>query len=593
MITRKILTMLFGLFIIIAAQGKEELDSALYSRFTQLFNTADPDSTEAFYALTAQLEQFYKQQGQLEDYYNTKRIAVRYDADRGEYTKAIKRAHAALEEIKQNKAEEEQYSDMIFCSLGTTYIRQGNPRLAIHYFHQAEKYVTPADSSRYLHVYAGLAHAYVISDPDKAMELNEQLGEMLHLDSAYYKVYLAHKVQIYFYKGDKENFLKTVKEYEQLINDPTSPKYRYGEKTIGIMENAMLDNHSEVLHGLEELSGIGRADARIRILENMGRYDLALQEAHRRMEIQDSFTHDLLHENLEELEAEQNASEQQKKAAKEREFWLYVSIIALGFIIALVLSRYFIRRRYQKQIVKQNEELAVALDEAKESERMKATFIKHISHEMRTPLNIINGYTQIIADPNYELDEENREALLQAIDQNTTAMTNIINDLLEISLDGSKERYRRDEPIVVNDFCRAIMSHAEAKNNGRLELKYTSTLPSDYLIMSNRDGIERILKQLMKNARQFTEKGSIELFVCLTDDGDAIQFVVTDTGVGIPEEHQTQVFEQFYKVDSFKQGLGIGLPMSRKIAILLGGSLEIDKKYHDGTRMVLTIPTGV
>ena len=590
--TRKILTMAIGLIVAIATQAKEQPDSALYSRYTRLFNTNAPDSMETFYDLSAQLKQFYKQHGQLEDYYNAQRIEIRYEADRGEYANAIKKAHAALAELKQDK-EGEQYSDMIYCSLGSTYYRRGNPRLAIHYFNKALKYVTPTDSARYIHVYAGLAHAYIISNPDKALELNEHVGEMLKLDSAYYKVYLAHKVQIYFYKDDKANFLKTVKEYEQLISDPASPQYRYGEKMIGIMENAMTDNHSEVLRGLDEFSNdVGRMDARIRIYESLGREDLALQEAHRRMEVQDSFTHDLLHESQDELDAAQNMNELQRREAKEREFWLIVAIIALVFTIALIVSRYFIRRRYQKQILRQNEQLAIALDEAKESERMKTTFIQHISHEMRTPLNIINGYSQIIGDPNYELDDENRSQLLQAIDQNTAAMTSIINDLLVISNDSSKERYRRDEHIVVNDFCRSMMAHAEEKNNGRLELKFNSTLPDDFAIMSNRDGIERIIRQLMKNARIFTEHGSIELSVSQSADGINVYFTVTDTGIGIPEEHQEQVFEQFYKVDSFKQGLGIGLPMSRKIAILLGGSLEIDKGYHDGTRMILTIPTG-
>ena len=599
MITRKILAMAVGIFLSLTAQTKEQPDSALYSRHARLFNTFDQDSTAAFYDISAQLQRFYKQHGQLEDYYNLRRIEIRYEADRGQYANAIRKANAALAEIKEEK-EGRQYSDMIYCSLGNAYIRGGNPRMAIHCYNEALKYVTPADSSRYIHAYAGLAHAYIISDPDKALELNEHVGELLKLDSLYYKVYLAHKVQIYFYKGDKENFLKAAKVYEQLINDPASPKYQYGEKMIGIMENAMTDNHNEVLRGLEDLSNdVGRMDARIRIYESMGRQDLALQEAYRRIEVQDSFTHGMMHENLEELDEVQTINEQQRRATKEREFWMIVAIIALVFTIMLIVLRYFLRRRYQKQIMRQNEQikrqneqLEIALDEAKESERMKATFIQHISHEMRTPLNIINGYSQIIADPNYELDQENRDLLLQAIDQNTTAMTNIINDLLTISNDSSRERYHRDEHIVVNDLCHNMMSRAEEKNKGRLELKFNTALPNDFAILSNRDGIERIIRQLMKNSRIFTEQGSIELSVRLSDDGHNVQFAVTDTGIGIPEEHHEQVFEQFYKIDTFKQGLGIGLPMSRKIAILLGGSLEIDKNYHGGTRMILTIPTG-
>lgn len=591
--TRKMLILAVGLFLTLAVHAKKaQPDAALYDRYVRLFHTVDPDSSEVFYGLSAQLQQFHLRRGQLEEYYNIRRIEIRYEADRAEYLKAIKKANTILADMKGDK-EAEKYSDIIYCSLGTTYIRQGNHEMAIRYFREALKYVTPADSTRFVHAYAGLAHAYITHHPEKAWQLNERLGELIKMDSTYLKVYLAHKVQICFYRDDKENFLKAVKEYEALIKNPASPQYKYGENTIGIMENAMTDRHNEVLRTMDTLSSdVSRIDTRMRIYEKMGRQDLALKEAYRRMEIQDSFNNDLINENLNELNEALGITKLQEKAAKERELWMTVVIVLLVIAIALLVSRYLIRRRYQKQVMRQNEQLAIALDEAKESERMKANFVQHVSHEMRTPLNIINGYTQIIADPKYDLPQEDRETMLQAIEQNTAAMTATINDLLEISHETSKERYPRTNQIVVNDFCRSSMAYAEQKNNGRLKLGFHSSLPDDFTILSNHDGIERILRQLLKNALKFTEKGKVELSVYESTDGTSVHFAVTDTGVGIPEEYHTQVFEQFYKVDSFKQGLGVGLPMSRKVAIRLGGTLNIDKDYHGGTRMILTIPKG-
>ena len=591
--TRRIIIALAAITLTVPAtiQATERPDSALYGRYTRLFNTADPDSTPAFYALSAQVQQFYKQRHQTEDYYNARRIEVRYEADRGQYGNAIKRANEILVEMRNHNGDE-KYSDMVYCSLGATHYRRGDHRMAIHYYHEALKYVTPADSSRYIHACAGLAHAYVISDPDKAMKLNERLGELLHMDSTYYKVYLAHQVQIYFYKNDKPNFLEAVKAYEQLINNPRTAQYRYGDKIINVMENVMTDKHDAVFKGLEEFNDdVGRMDARIRIFESMGRQDLALQEAYKRMEMQDSFNHDMMHENMEELDAERALSELQRKAAKEREFWFIAAIVLLVISVILLVSRYLIRRRLQHQILRQNEQLEAALDEAKEVERMKTAFIQHVSHEMRTPMNIINGYSQIIADPNYELDDENRAQLIQAINQNTVAMTTTINDLLEISNDSSKERYPRDQHIVLGDFCRNIMRRAEEKNSGRLELKFTSMLPDDFVFYSNAEGLDRILKQLMKNARLNTESGSIWLDVRQTDDGKNLEFTVTDTGTGIPEEHHERIFEQFYKVDSFKPGLGVGLSVALKIAIRLGGTITLVKGYKGGARFVLSIPT--
>ena len=579
--------------MVLSMQARVEPDSALRDRFHRLFSAESPDSTEAFYKLSAQLQKFYKEHGQMEDYYHTRRIEVRYEADRHNFFDAIKKGNAILGEMKQN-GDAQKYGDIAYSSLGTVYNRQGNYEMAARYFNDALQTVSPADTIRFIHATAGLAHAYVITDPDRALQLNERLGELLRLDSTYYKVYLAHKVQIYFYKNDKPNFLQAMHDYESLLKRPDAPQYHYGEHTVGMMESAMTDKHDEVLRSLGEFAKHpGHLGAAIRIYDQIGRKDIALDELLRRMQQQDSFSNDLINENLTELYESLGINEMQRKVAKERQVWMTVVIVLLVVALGLIVSRYYMRRRLLRRIVKQNEQLEVALDEAKESARMKTAFIQHVSHEMRTPMNIINGYSQIIADPNYELDAENRAQLIQAIDQNTQAMTATINDLIEISSDNSKERYPRDQHIVLGDFCRNIMHKADAKNKGRLELKFTTNLPDDFVFYSNAEGLDRILKQLMKNARLNTESGSIWLDVSCTKDDACLEFTVTDTGCGIPEEHQDRIFEHFYKIDQFKPGLGVGLSTALKIAIRLGGSLVLVKGYKGGARFVLTIPTGL
>ena len=590
---KKLLILATGLFVVFIIQAKEQPDTSLYGRFQRLFSAESPDSTAAFFELSEQLQQFYKERGQMEDYYHTRRIEVRYEADRQNFFNAIKLGNSILAEMKQN-GDVEKYGDIAYAALGTVYNRQGNYEMAARYFNDALHIVTLADTIRFIHATAGLAHAYVITDPKRAEQLNDHLGELLQLDSTYYKVYLAHKVQIYFYKNDKPKFLEAVKEYEELLKRPNAPNYHFGEHTIGVMESAMTDKHDEVLRRLEEYDDRpSRLAAAIRIYQQIGRPDLALAELQRRMQQQDSFSNDLINDNLDELYETLGINELQRKAARERQFWMTIVIVLLILALALIVSRYYIRRRFQKQLLDQNEKLEVALDEAKEVERMKTAFIQHVSHEMRTPMNIINGYSQIIADPSYELDDENRAELIQAINQNTMAMTTTINDLLDIANDSSKDKYRRDQHIVLADFCRNVMKKAEAKNNGRLELKFTTNLPSDFVFYSNADGLDRILKQLMKNARLNTEQGSIWLDVACTKDDSSLEFTVTDTGCGIPEEHQEHIFDQFYKINSFKPGLGVGLSVALKIAIRLGGTLVLVKGYKGGARFVLTIPTGL
>ena len=298
----------------------------------------------------------------------------------------------------------------------------------------------------------------------------------------------------------------------------------------------------------------------------------------------------MLFNNINEINASAGIVKFNEQTVKERERWLGTVVVLLFAALGLTFSRYFSRRRYQKEIEKQKEQLEIALDEVKESERMKNVFIQHISHEIRTPLNVITGYAQIITNPAFELEADERNKMLQAIERNTVAITDIVNDLLEVSQEESKEHYRRDDSIVVNDLCRPIMAEMEGRNKGRLKFNFQSSVSDDFTIQSNRNGIERILQQLLSNALKFTEQGQVELRVYRNTDDKNLYFTVTDTGVGIPVEQHEQVFEHFYKLNSFKQGLGIGLSMSRKIAILLGGNLTIDKEYTGGTRMILTIP---
>lgn len=334
----------------------------------------------------------------------------------------------------------------------------------------------------------------------------------------------------------------------------------------------------------------------------MGRNDLALQISARRRDLRDSLNSDLLFDNINEVNAEmglvrlsekaaQERIEMSEKASREREQWLAIVIGLLIVALGLIVWRHLTRRAYQKRLVKQNKELEIALDRAQESDRMKTSFIHHVSHEIRTPLNIITGFTQVITNPHYQLDEAERNQMLNDISKNTIEITNIVNELLELAEDESREHYVKDKGVDVNSVCESVMQQMAMLNYGQLTLSYKNMLDDHFTITTNRNALERILIQLMKNALKFTEEGTVELRVRERAGNGGVEFSITDTGIGIAEENQERVFERFYKVDAFKQGLGLGLTMSRKMAELLDGSLEIDKEYKKGARFVLVLPT--
>ena len=590
---RKLTILSTILFFALTTSAKEEADTSfqtLYNTFYKLFNTG---KIEEFYEVSQQIQDYYLAQGNLDAYYIMRQNEILYDAEHGMAYKAIKKANKMLEDMQKSKIN--RY-ERVYNALGAVFESRGNYRMAIHYYQQALDNVSPNDSATVAYLCSQLTAANITLNPEKATEWNERLAKMSAPNSYNYKSYLAFKAQIYFFKGEKENFFKAKQEYDDFVtkNKENANANKSGEHVLKVMAAAFNGNYGKALELLkqdsqdyDELKG---CDIRTKIYLMMGDSDLALQEANKRRDVRDSLNSDLLFNNINEINTAAGVAKLSENAAKEREMWMGTVIVLLFVALGLIISRYLIHRRYQSRIVKQNEQLEIALDEAKESERMKNIFIQHISHEIRTPLNVITGYAQVITNPVFELETDERNKMLQAIGQNTVAITDIVNDLLEISLEESKERYRRDDRITINEFCRHIMEEEEEKNKGRLELKFKTSLSDDYTIQSNRVGIDRILRQVLGNALKFTEEGYVELSVYKSADNNNIQFAVTDTGVGIPEEEHEHVFEQFYKVDSFKQGLGIGLSISYKIAILLGGTLNIDKEYHNGTRMILTIP---
>lgn len=600
---RYITTLFAALIIPIVAMAQEVPDSsALVARYNRLFSQQDSDSIQAFYEVSKLRQEIAQQKGDMDTYYDMQINEISYEASRGKFAEAIKKANDIIDDIQHDSKVGSEYYGHVYKSLGSIFEHRGNYQMANRYYENALNHLVadpngPLPTKRHQligNLYAGLSRVNLFYAVDKSWEWNELLGKQFGNDPHFLKPYLAHKARIYFYRHQPDSFLIVKRQFDHLVNSPQAPQYFYGERKLRLMENVIKGNTELALLQLDSLIANDplNLNAAMRIHAAIGRKDLALEDAYRWVHLQDSLSSELINNNLNELNIMIGTDKVQREAAQERERWMLAVIIILTAAILLLVHLYMSRRRLFNHIAKQNHELEIALDEAKESDRMKTAFVQHISHEMRTPLNIITGNAQIIASPEYELDQEEQDILLRGINENTVAITNIVNDLLEMSLSGSKGHYRRDDLININNLGHNVIDAKEGKNEKGLKLTFETQLPDDFTIQNNYGGIERILIHLLGNALKFTEHGSVELLARLSTDGNNVEFIVTDTGIGIDEEHRKQVFEPFYKVDQFKQGMGIGLPLARKVAIGLGGKLEIDSTYTNGTRMVLTIPTG-
>ena len=222
---------------------------------------------------------------------------------------------------------------------------------------------------------------------------------------------------------------------------------------------------------------------------------------------------------------------------------------------------------------------------------MKNLFIEHVSHEIRTPLNVITGYAQVITNPDYKLDTKMRDHMLQDISRNTVEITNIVNELLEVAQDESREHIDHDEMVAVNDLCRHIIKDMEPVNVNHLDIDFITDITDDYQMKSNKQAIEKILGQLLDNALKFTSEGSVKLMVNVDMEKMVAIYTVEDTGSGIEAADAERIFEPYTKLNQYFDGEGVGLTVARNIAQRLGGELTLDAEYAGpGCRFVLQLP---
>ncbi len=272
-------------------------------------------------------------------------------------------------------------------------------------------------------------------------------------------------------------------------------------------------------------------------------------------------------------------------------------LVIVAMLVFLVLNGRWNRRleiknrqlkRERNLVVEQNRQLEIERDRAEAASRAKTAFIQSMTHEIRTPLNAISGFTQVLAMPDIELPEEERLDISHSIQESTRLLTDILDDLIQISdLDSSNELPPAVESGTLEIVTNALDNVRPLLQSGvKLESQYE--LPDGMVVRTHPYMIHSALTNLLGNAAKFTTDGSITLGVRQAEGN--LCFTVTDTGPGIPADKKEYIFERFTKLDSFVQGTGLGLSVARMIAERLGGSLTLDTDYTNGAKFDFIIP---
>lgn len=267
------------------------------------------------------------------------------------------------------------------------------------------------------------------------------------------------------------------------------------------------------------------------------------------------------------------------------------TIFVVSIMIAIGVT---VRRRDQRTIEQQALQLSEAKAQAESANKLKSVFLGMISHELRTPLNNIMGYSdQMLMGLTGELSAGALEAA-ERIHRNSQNLHRMINDLLMLSRLDSGSLAIIQRPFVLADLLaevdRTFREMAEGKG-----LTFSTTIDSSLPAVTTGDHqrIEQIVFNLVSNAIKFTDRGEVGVRLRRISSGEW-SAQVRDTGIGIPADAASQIFDRFYQLDSTSRrsygGAGLGLAIARELAILMGGSITVESALGAGSTFTMTLP---
>lgn len=284
------------------------------------------------------------------------------------------------------------------------------------------------------------------------------------------------------------------------------------------------------------------------------------------------------------FQADQLAYQNERDRIVSMRFYLagiIVSVLFLIFLLVLGWKKIFRLKHSQMRQEAMKEKAVQAI-------QRKNMFLSNMSHEVRTPLNAIVGFSAVLTDEDESFDDESRREFSEIIKVNSFQLLKLINDILDFSdfeNDNITFNIRTHDAVKL---CNEVVETVMASRKLEVEMRFDTDL--SVLMLDTDDArLRQVLINLLVNAAKFTEQGSIVLELKMAD-ADTALFSVTDTGCGIPPEKQHLIFERFEKLNDFVQGSGLGLSICQLIVKYMNGKLWVYSGYTRGARFCFTHP---
>ena len=237
-------------------------------------------------------------------------------------------------------------------------------------------------------------------------------------------------------------------------------------------------------------------------------------------------------------------------------------------------------------------ELSAAKEKVEEAELLKAAFMANISHEMRTPVNGILGFSELLKNP--EVSKEEQAEYNDIIHQSGERLLHLINDLIDFSRIEAGETMLQITETSVNKQLKDLQAFFKpAIDKKGLRLRCAPGLPdTESIIETDSSKLSQILTNLIQNALKFTNSGDIDYGYSRKDS--MLEFYVSDSGIGIPLNMQGKIFDRFRQVDNtltqFYKGSGLGLSISKAYVEMLGGTIQVTSTEGQGSTFTFTLP---
>lgn len=226
--------------------------------------------------------------------------------------------------------------------------------------------------------------------------------------------------------------------------------------------------------------------------------------------------------------------------------------------------------------------------EAERANRMKSLFLANMSHEIRTPLNAIEGFSRVMCETE---SQEERMKYMEIIESNNSRLLTLINEILDLSRVEAGEVSIKKSLTDLNELCRTLNNTFKFRCPDTVNMVWEEP---NMTVMLNTDGnrISQVFSNLISNALKHTTQGSISYGYRLINDGQDVEFYVSDTGSGIDPQDIDNIFKTYVSKDAdfIQNGFGLGLPLSKIIVEKLGGTISVSSKLGEGSTFRFTIP---